>query len=102
VVVLELPRLVSGRELASAMVAGLGNITDDEVVVDARATTSGTGSFAARLVRDVLVDRRATKLVVVGAPPVFNGYVREAADKLGIAADLIVSSRTMPADASAA
>lgn len=94
-VVLALPRLVSGRELASAMVSALGDISDTEVVVDARATVSGTGSFAARLVRDVLATGHGKKLTVVGAPGEFDTYIQEAADKLGVL-DQVELQRHLP------
>ncbi len=82
---LTLPALVAGRDLADALVDKL----DDEdksapVFVDARWLESGTSSFAAQLVTRILLDRHAERLILVGAPPSFAGYVRDAAVRLQV------------------
>lgn len=82
---LTLPALVAGRDLADALV---DKLNDDgrsvPVFVDARRLESGTSSFAAQLVRRILLDRNAEQLILVGAPPSFAGYVRDAAVKLKV------------------
>lgn len=81
---LTLPQLVAGRDLAAAAVRRLGPIAAAEVVVDARPLISGTASFAAELVRSVLVEGRAAKLTVLGGPSDFAGDARSAARDLDV------------------
>jgi hypothetical protein len=87
---LTLPQLVAGRDLAADAVAQLGPLESAEVVVDARPLVSGTASFAAQLVRSVLVDGRATTLTVLGGPGEFVADVRAAATDLQVADRLTV------------
>lgn len=95
-VTLTLPALVGGRDLATTAVARLGDITDTDVVVDARSLVSGTSSFAGQLVNDVLSTGRARSLAVVGAPADFNASLAAAADALAVANQLTLT-RNMPA-----
>ncbi len=88
---LTLPQLVAGRELAAAAVARLGALTDTDVVVDARALASGTSSFAAQLVRSIVVDGQAATLTVVGGPAEFVRDVRAAADSLTAAGRVMLT-----------
>lgn len=81
-ITLVLPALVAGRDLADEYVDQLGSFDGSEVVVDARELTSGTSSFAAQLVRRILVTGHAKKLVVVGAPSTFVRHLRNAAIKV--------------------
>ena len=77
-----LPHLVAGRDLADAMIDGLAaSLHDRVVVVDARATSSGSSSFASQLVQRVLVDEGARSLVLVGAPARFVRAVQESAER---------------------
>ncbi len=85
---LTLPQLVAGREIAAAAVGKLGPIIDADVVVDARALASGTSSFAAQLVRSVLVDGRAKQLTLLGGPAAFRRDAESAAASLGVAEQL--------------
>lgn len=81
---LQLPRLVAGRDFADDMVESLGPMIDDEVIVDASRLLSGTPSFAAELVRQVIIEGRARSLLLVGAPADFVGYTGAAAQDLGV------------------
>ena len=85
---LKLPALVAGRDLADAFVDKLDDVKGNVVQVDARELVSGTASFAAQLVRDLLINEGADELVLVGAPAKFAGYAREAAQRLGVSAQL--------------
>ena len=46
---------------------------------------ASTPSFAAQLVRSVLVDGAAAELTVVGGPQEFHSDLKSAADDLGVA-----------------
>ena len=81
---LTLPALVAGRDLADALVDKLEDVKSAPVLVDARGLESGTSSFAAQLVRRILLDKGAQRLILVGAPPSFAAYVRDAAVKLHV------------------
>lgn len=81
---LTLPQLVAGRELAAAAVRRLGPIAGNEVTVDARPLISGTASFASQLVRSVVLDGGAARLILVGGPPDFVGDARSAAAELDL------------------
>jgi uncharacterized Fe-S center protein len=85
---LSLPLIVAGRDFADDMADRLGEITDRSVVVDATGLSSGTSSFAAQLVRRVLVDGKAHELIIVGAPDHFNDYARDAAQQARVDAAL--------------
>ena len=56
---LQLPRLVAGRDYADDLVSTLGLEPDAEVLVDGSALLSGTPSFAAELVQQILVEGKA-------------------------------------------
>ncbi len=85
---LTLPALVAGRDLADTLVDKLASDESAPVLVDARRLKSGTSSFAAQLVRRILLDRHAEQLILVGAPASFVGYVRDAAVKLYVSGRL--------------
>jgi hypothetical protein len=85
---LTLPALVAGRDLADALVDKLADATSRPVLVDASRLESGTSSFAAQLVGRLLLDRHADQLILLGAPPSFAGYVRDAAVKLQVSGRL--------------
>jgi len=82
---LQLPRLVAGRDYADDLVHTLGLEPDAEVVVDGTALLSGTPSFAAELVQQVLVEGKARSLTLIGAPADFVDYSSTAARDLGVA-----------------
>jgi len=88
---LTLPLFVAGRDFATEMADRLGDVTAHTVVVDATGLSSGTSSFAAELVHRILVDGRASELVVVGAPDEFAEYARESATADGVAGALRIS-----------
>lgn len=81
---LTLPQLVAGRDLAVAAVRRLGSVKAADVVVDARPLVSGTASFAAELVRSVLVEGAAARLIVIGGPPEFLADANTAAVDLAV------------------
>ena len=84
---LELPRLVAGRDYADDLVASFasaGDPADQDVVVDGTHLLSGTSSFAAELVRRLLIDGKAKSMLLVGAPAEFAGYVTAAARELQV------------------
>lgn len=97
---LVLPRLVAGRDLADELVDRLADDLDGHiVVVDGRKLLSGTPSFASQLVHRLLAGTASSRLVLVGAPADFAGYVTESAAELGVAARLDLAA-DLPAAAS--
>lgn len=87
--VLRLPNLVAGRDLADSMLDRLERPFEHEtVVVDARQTSSGSPSFASQLVQRTLVDGGADALVIVGAPVRFAKHVTESARASSVAGRL--------------
>jgi hypothetical protein len=82
---LTLPLFVAGRDFATDMADRLGDVADRSIVVDATGLSSGTSSFAAELVTRVLVDGKATELIIVGAPHQFVEYAQDAAQAAGVA-----------------
>jgi uncharacterized Fe-S center protein len=95
---LYLPLFVAGRDFADDVVDRLGEVTDRTIVVDATQLSSGTSSFAAELVRRILVDGKATELIIVGAPEQFVDYARDEARASGVLSAL-TTSRDFPAAA---
>src|SRR5689334_2660959 len=89
---LTLPQLVAGRELADAAVRRLGPVAGEDVVVDARALVSGTPSFAAQLVHTALIDAQAGSLTLVGGPDDVRADAHAAAERLGAADRLRLTS----------
>jgi hypothetical protein len=81
---LRLPRLVAGRDYADDLVSSLGLEPDAEVLVDASSLLSGTPSFAAELIQQILVDGKARSLRLVGGPGDFTGYAETAAKDLQV------------------
>ena len=99
--VLRLPALVAGRDLADEFVDTLRDVNEvasGVVQVDARELVSGTASFAAQLVRRLIVDEKADSFVLVGAPVKFAGYVLDAAQRLDVSRQ--VSAQAALANAS--
>ncbi len=96
---LYLPLFVAGRDFADHVADQLGDRPGDPIVVDATGLQSGTSSFAAQLVQRVLIDGKASELTVVGAPHEFEGYLRDAAQRDGVA-DKLTTSQDFPAPTS--
>ena len=88
---LSLPLFVAGRDFAAEMAEHLGTVAGRSIVVDATGLSSGTSSFAAELVQRVLVDGKASELIIVGAPAQFAEYAHEAAVDGGVANALQIS-----------
>ncbi|SHG12996.1 hypothetical protein SAMN05443575_1452 [Jatrophihabitans endophyticus] len=97
---LQLPSLVAGRDLADEYADQLGDVAEETVTVDARSLTSGTSSFAAQLVRRILLEGHAHRLVVVGAPARFVHHLREASAADQVSAGLETVDTMQLADAS--
>lgn len=86
--VLRLPNLFAGRDLADSMLDRLERpFAHETVVVDARQTSSGSPTFASQLVQRTLVDGGADALVV-GAPVRFAKHVTESARASSVAGSL--------------
>ncbi|MDQ2838174.1 MAG: hypothetical protein M3Y42_05150 [Actinomycetota bacterium] len=81
---LQLPRLVAGRDFADDMAGSFGAVADQDVIVDGSRLLSGTPSFAAELVQQLLVEGKARSLLLVGAPADYAGYSSQAARELGV------------------
>jgi hypothetical protein len=81
---LQLPRLVAGRDFAADMAQSFGDVSGGDVIVDGSRLLSGTPSFAAELVRRLLVDGKAHSLLLVGVPADFANYATTAAHDLGV------------------
>lgn len=83
---LRLPRLVGTREAVGDLLAEQSvpaSLNGERLVVLCRDLASGSTSFADELVKQVLVDRGAAELTLVGAPERFVAYVRAAAERRG-------------------
>lgn len=92
---LRLPRLVGTREAVSDLLAEQqlpASLAGETVVVQCRDLASGSTSFADELVKQVLGDRGAATLTLVGAPDRFVAYVRAAAERRGVVARVTVRS----------
>jgi hypothetical protein len=77
-----LPRLVGTREAARDLLAEHRvppTLAGEQVVLLCRDLASGSTSFADELVKDLLVDRAAAELVLVGAPERFVDHIRATA-----------------------
>ena len=80
------PKLVSSRDQARELTAGLADdLSDTVVLVDCSALQASTPSFVDELVKAVLVDRQADRLVIKGAPERTVELARRAAQNRGVA-----------------
>jgi hypothetical protein len=95
--VLTLPNLVAGRDLADLMLDRVGPCDGEVVVVDARHTASGSASFASQLVTRTLVDGGADRLVVVGAPSRFADHLLASARERAVEGRLELAA-SLPAE----
>jgi hypothetical protein len=79
------PKLVSSRDQARELTAGLpGDLSGSPVMVDCSALQASTPSFVDELVKAVLVDRRAGRLVIKAAPERTVELARRAAQNRGV------------------
>jgi hypothetical protein len=75
-----LPPLAGSRPAAAVLLSTLpADLSGELVSVLCRDLLSGSPSFADELVRELAVERNAESVVVVGAEPTFEAYVRDAA-----------------------
>jgi hypothetical protein len=80
------PKLVSSRDQARELTAGLADdVSDTAVLVDCSALQASTPSFVDELVKAVLVDRQADRLIIKGAPERTVELARRAAENRGVA-----------------
>jgi hypothetical protein len=79
------PKLVSSRDQARELTAGLAaELSDTVVMVDCTALQASTPSFVDELVKVVLVDRHADRLIIKGAPDRTVELARRAAQNRGV------------------
>jgi hypothetical protein len=92
---LRLPRLVGTREAVTDVLHEQGvpaTLAGEQVAVLARDLASGSASFADELVKEVLCERGAAELSLVGAPERFVEHVHAAAVRRGVADKVHVRS----------
>lgn len=79
------PKLISSRDQARELTAGLAeDLSDTAVLVDCTALQASTPSFVDELVKAVLVDRRGDRLILKGAPDRTVELARRAAQNRGV------------------
>jgi hypothetical protein len=79
------PKLVSSRDQARELTAGLAaDLSDTIVMVDCSALQASTPSFVDELVKAVLVDRHGSRLIIKGAPERTVELTRRAAQNRGV------------------
>jgi hypothetical protein len=85
------PELVSSRDQARKLTADLpADLSDVALVVDCSALQASTPSFVDELIKAVLVERMATRLVLRSAPDRTVELARRAAANHGVAERLQV------------
>lgn len=92
---LTLPRLAGTRETVGDLLASQSvpvSLDGQVVVVLSRALASGSPSFADELVKEVLGERGAAELVLVGSSPRFTHHVEAAAARRHLAERVRVGS----------
>lgn len=90
-----LPRLAGTREAVSDLLAAQSvpaALTGETVVLLCRALASGSPSFADEMVKEVLVERGADELVLVGSSERFLQHVTAAAERRDVAGRVRVGS----------
>jgi hypothetical protein len=76
-----LPRLVGSRESADQLLESLSpQARHERVVLNCRELLAASPSFADEIVKLVLVEGRASELVVLGADDEFVSYIRQSAE----------------------
>ncbi len=83
-----LPRLAGTREAVGDLLAAQAvpsPLSGQTVVVLCRELASGSPSFADELVKELVEDRSAAELVLVGAPARFQHHVQAAAVRRDVA-----------------
>lgn len=83
-----LPRLAGTREAVGDLLAAHevpGPLSGQTVIVLCRELASGSPSFADELVKELIEDRAAAELVLVGAPALFQRHVEAAAVRRDVA-----------------
>ena len=99
--VLVLPRVVGTRRDVASYTGDLPvDLTAEDVLLDCSALLSATPSFADEIVGDVLGQRGAARLIVVGAGAEFIGDVRSAAAVRGLGERLVIRPVAATAGAS--
>jgi hypothetical protein len=79
------PKLVSSRDQARELTAGLAaDLSGTTVMVDCTALQASTPSFVDELVKAVLADRQADRLILKGAPDRTVELARRAAQNRGV------------------
>ncbi|MBO1767062.1 hypothetical protein [Allobranchiibius sp. GilTou38] len=85
----KMPQLSGGRARARALASPLqGRMREQQVRLDCRQLVAGTASFADEIVRRVLLEGGADRLVVEYAGPAFGGYLQDAARDLDVSASI--------------
>lgn len=90
-----LPRLAGTREAVGDLLAAQSvpaTLAGDTVVLLCRALASGSPSFADEMVKEVLVERGADELVLVGSNERFLHHVSAAAERRAVAERVRVGS----------
>lgn len=84
-VTITLPRLIGARPAVGPFMVGVpGALEHEDVELDCRKVLIGTPSFADEVVAQVLVARRAERLLVVGAHGEFAVWLAESATEQGV------------------
>lgn len=80
-----LPRVVGTRPAVAPFLDHLrADLKGETVVLDCRSLLSGTPSFADEIVKQVLADRRADELLVLGANSDFGADLAASAAAHGV------------------
>jgi dihydroxyacetone kinase DhaKLM complex PTS-EIIA-like component DhaM len=90
---LRLPRLVGRREAVADLLTTQQvppALLDEDVVLLCRDLATGSASFADELVKDLLQQRGAARLLLVGAPERFVEDARAAAVRHGVDGRVLV------------
>lgn len=98
-VIVRLPSMVAGRQMADALVDAVsGDLSDAEVAIDCRALVSSSPSFVAQLLKRLLIDRGVARVVVRYPPEQFTRYTEQAVGDLGVSGRVVMQqARPVPA-----
>lgn len=91
--ILTLPRYVAGADLAEKMIVALDPtaVAGSDVEIDARPVVSASSSFARGCVELLLVQGRASRILLIGGPDHLREYLVDAALAQGLDATRIVT-----------